>query len=83
MEDKQVKQPEEQQQIQGWKDVNITADMPLYAIVHFQNILNQRLCALEDVTIDPNSGKSFTQLYKEQAEAEAKAQAEQANKKEE
>ena len=35
---------------QGWKDVNIVPDMPLTAMVQFLNILNQRLCAVEDNT---------------------------------
>ena len=46
--------------------------MPLNAIVHFANILNQRLCALEDVTTLPN-GKTLTELYQEEAAAEKTA----------
>jgi hypothetical protein len=41
------------QQPQGWRSVTITPDMPLGAIVQFFNILNQRLCNLEDnVTVN-------------------------------
>ena len=75
----------EERQIQGWKDVQITLNMPLDAIVHFANILNQRLVAIEDVLkVD---GKTLTQIYAEQAEQEraemARRMAEQQAKKEE
>lgn len=68
------------QQPQGWKDVNITPDMPLAAIVHFLNILNQRLCNIEDnlvVTQPDGTQMSLTQIYAAQAEQEEKAQQEQ------
>ena len=42
------KQP---QQSQGWKDVVITPDMPLAALVQFLNVLNQRLCNIEETCI--------------------------------
>lgn len=66
---------------QGWKDVNIVPDMPLTAMVQFLNILNQRLCAVEDNTFikdDQGNMLSLTKLYAMQAEEEAKAMAEQA-----
>ena len=48
--EKNVNQSEEQteKKVQGWKDVVITPDMPLTAIVQFLNVLNQRLCTIED-----------------------------------
>lgn len=64
---------------QGWRDVQIVADMPLSALVNFLNVLNQRLCAIEDITTIPGEdGKpiSLTDLYALQAEAAMKAQAE-------
>ena len=64
---------------QGWRDVQIVPDMPLSALVNFLNVLNQRLCALEDiVTVPGEDGKaiSLTDLYALQAEAAMKAQAE-------
>ena len=67
------------QQPQGWRSVNITPDMPLGAIVHFANILNQRLCNLEDLTLvdGPNGEKiSITEAYALQAELEKQAQQE-------
>lgn len=70
------------QQPQGWKDVNIVPDMPLTAIVHFLNILNQRLCNVEDNLIinHPNGEvSSLTDLYRVQAEAEMAAAQEQQN----
>ena len=66
---------------QGWKDVNIVPDMPLTAMVQFLNILNQRLCSVEDNTFikdDQGNMISLTKLYAIQAEEEAKAQAERA-----
>lgn len=65
------------QQPQGWKDVNISPDMPLAAIVHFLNILNQRLCNIEDnlvVTQEDGTQMSLTQIYAAQAQAEMDAQ---------
>lgn len=59
---------------QGWKDVNIVPDMPLSALVQFLNILNQRLCAVEDNTFikdDEGNMLSLTKLYAMQAAEEA------------
>lgn len=68
------KQPEpEKQAPQGWKDVVITPDMPLAALVQFFNILNQRLCNVEDnlaIAQPDGSQVSLTQIYAAQAEAE-------------
>lgn len=64
-------------QPQGWKDVIITPDMPLAAIVQFLNILNQRLCTIEDsLQVEmPNGEKlTITEIYRLQAEEEAKQQ---------
>lgn len=60
------------QQPRGWADVVITPDRPLNDIVYFANVLNQRLCALEDVTTLPN-GKTLTKHYQEEAAAEKTA----------
>ena len=63
------KQEPEQNAPQGWKDVVITPDMPLAAIVHFLNILNQRLCNIEDhlvVTQEDGTQLSLTEIYKSQ-----------------
>ena len=64
---------------QGWKDVTITVAMPLDVLVNFLNVLNQRLCTLENiVTVQGPDGKmiSLTDLYAIQAEAEMKKEAE-------
>ena len=64
---------------QGWKDVNIVPDMPLTAMVQFLNILNQRLCSVEDNTFikdDQGNMISLTKLYAIQAEEEMRAQTE-------
>jgi len=73
---------EEMKTVQGWKDVNVTLDMPIGAFLSFINALNQRLAQIEDVTNVPYGNKmiSLTELYAIQA-AEAQRQAmERANK---
>ena len=67
---------EEMKTVQGWKDVNITLDMPIGAFLSFINALNQRLAQIEDVTQVPYGNKmiSLTELYAIQA-AEAQKQA--------
>ena len=80
--EKNVNQPQEQteKKVQGWKDVVITQDMPLTAIVQFLNVLNQRLCTIEDnLNIEMQNGEklSITEIYRIQAE-----QAEQEKNKE-
>lgn len=77
MENQNVNQTQEQKQPQGWKDVVITPDMPLAAIVQFFNVLNQRLCTIEDnLMVEMPTGEkiSITQAYALQAEAEMAAQ---------
>ena len=78
--EKNVNQPEEQteKKVQGWKDVVITPDMPLTAIVQFLNVLNQRLCTIEDnLSVEMQNGEklSITEIYRIQAEREMEAQA--------
>ena len=77
----------EEKQVQGWKDVQITPNMPLDVIVNFLNVLNQRLCAIENVvTVASPDGKmiSLTDLYAIQTaemQAQAAAEAETQEKK--
>ena len=74
MENQNVNQTQEQKQPQGWRDVVITPDMPLAAIVQFFNILNQRLCT--------NGEKlSISEVYRIQAEQEQQAQEKQTEEK--
>ena len=80
--EKNVSQPQEQteKKVQGWKDVVITPDMPLTAIVQFLNVLNQRLCTIEDnLNIEMQNGEklSITEIYRIQAE---QAEEEEKNK---
>ena len=80
MENQNVNQTQEQKQPQGWRDVVITQEMPLAAIVQFFNVLNQRLCTIEDSTfvVMANGEKlSITQIYALQAQQEEKAKQEQ------
>ena len=78
MENQNINQ-QEQRQLQGWKDVNITSDMPLAALVQFFNVLNQRLCTIEDnLKIEMPTGEqlSISDIYRIQAEEEQKQQQE-------
>lgn len=71
-----TQQEKEEQKLQGWKDVLITPDMPLTAIVQFLNILNQRLCTIEDnLSVEMPTGEklSITDIYKLQTEQEEQA----------
>lgn len=65
----------------SWRNVHITPEMPLDAIVGFLNVLNNRLCTIEDVITvnDPKTNQpiSLTQYYINQnneAQAEANKQ---------
>lgn len=88
--EKNVNQSQEQTEnkVQGWKDVVITPDMPLTAIVQFLNILNQRLCTIEDnLSIEMQNGEklSITEIYRiqaEQAEQEKNKEDKEKNKEE-
>jgi len=77
----------EEKKIQSWKDVQLTPDMPLTVLVNFLNVLNQRLAAVEDqVVVDFEGAKrTLSEVYaiqsEREAEAVAKQQAEQAEKK--
>ena len=71
------------QQPQGWKDVIITPEMPLAAIVHFLNILNQRLCTIEDnLMLEMENGEklSISELYRLQALEESNRANQEENK---
>ena len=79
----EVKQQQEQQPQpnvpQGWKDIFVHPDMSLSLILNFINGLNQRLAHIEDVILvdDPENKDNkvtFTELYKREAEAQAKKQ---------
>ena len=76
----------EEKKIQSWRDVQLTPDMPLSVLVNFLNVLNQRLASIEDQVVVDFEGakKTLTEVYQIQsereAEAMAKAQAEQQKK---
>lgn len=58
--------------------------MPLTAIVQFFNVLNQRLCTIEDnLKVEMPTGEqlSISEVYRIQAEQEQKAQEEQTEEK--
>lgn len=68
---------------EGWRTVQIDQELPLSAIVHFLNILNQRLCTIEDLISvkDDKDGNSYTltEIYHMQAMASAAAEAKEDN----
>ena len=69
-------QQQQQPQIQGWQDVQISPELPLSALIQFLNVLNQRLVAVENnTTVKNDDGKyvSLTDLYAQQAQAELEA----------
>ena len=77
MENQNINQEQTQNQPQGWRDVMITPDMPLSAIVQFLNVLNQRLCGIEDtvvVALPTGEEVSITKAYELQAEMERQEQ---------
>ena len=83
--EKNANQPQEQteKKVQGWKDVVITPDMPLTAIVQFLNVLNQRLCTIEDnLSVEMQNGEklSITEIYRIQAEQEKNKEDKEKNK---
>lgn len=62
----------------GWSTVNITPDMPLSMIIQFMNVLNQRLCFIEDnqkVQINEGQVVTITELMKMQEEEAKRAAA--------
>ena len=68
---------QEQEQTQGWGDVQINSKMSLDMLVNFLNVLNQRLVTIENfVTIPDQNGKmiSITDFYQQQAQAQEQAQ---------
>ena len=73
------KQEPEKNTPQGWRDVVITQEMPLAAIVQFFNVLNQRLCTIEDnLSVEMQNGEklSITEVYRIQAEQAEQAKGE-------
>ena len=63
----------EEKKIQGWKDVQLTPDMPVSVLVNFLNVLNQRLASIEDQVVVDFEGakKTLTEVYQIQSEREA------------
>ena len=76
----------EEKKIQGWKDVQLSPDMPVSVLVNFLNVLNQRLASIEDQVVVDFEGakKTLTEVYQIQSEREAaemaKKQAEEQKK---
>lgn len=67
----------EQQQPQGWADVHLHGGLSVNALIDFLNILNQRVCTIENIVSVPDAqGKhhSLTEIYREQEKAMQQAQ---------
>ena len=58
-----MEENKEQKQVKGWADVVITPDMPLSVIVNFLNVINERLCAIEDIIQIPFNNKMITPQF--------------------
>lgn len=66
MEEVKNEQNNEKQTI-SWSEAVLTPDLPLAALVDFLNVLNQRLCNVENIiTIEDKDGKhrSISEIYK-------------------
>ena len=64
----------------GWSDIVIDDNLPVKALIDFFNVLNQRLCTLENiVTLPDEKGEhhSITEIY---AKQEQLAQAQNTDK---
>lgn len=51
----------------SWSETVLTPDLPLIALVDFLNVLNQRLCNLENlIAIEDKDGqhRSISEIYK-------------------
>ena len=76
----------EEKKIQGWKDVQLSPDMPVSVLINFLNVLNQRLASIEDQVVVDFEGakKTLTEVYQIQSDREAaemaKKQAEEQKK---
>lgn len=71
---------EQEQKLQGWADVTVTEDLPLTVLVKFFNVLNQRLCTIENILTVPYGDKTvtLTEFYRIQTEKEESAKADAA-----
>ena len=57
---------------QGWKDVQLTPDMSVSMLINFLNVLNQRLCNLEDIieiTAEDGRKMTLTEYYNLQVQS--------------
>ena len=60
------------QKSQGWKDVQLTPDMSVSMLINFLNVLNQRLCNLEDIieiTAEDGRKMTLTEYYNLQVQS--------------
>lgn len=87
MEDNKQTQTQEQQMPKGWKDVMVGLDAPITALLQLVNVLNQRVCQLEDIVKTNYNGETMTvteyirirteEEQKKFMEEQAKAQAQE------
>ena len=65
-------QPKNKQELQGWKDVQLTPDMSVSMLINFLNVLNQRLANLEDIieiTAEDGRKMTLTEYYNLQVQS--------------
>ena len=66
-------------QIPGWRDININDNLPINALINLLSIINQRLATVEDNTFikqQDNRMLSLTEIYAIQTMQEQAAAAE-------
>lgn len=73
-----------EQKVEGWKDVIISPDLPMTALFQILNILNQRVAQIEDIVKINYEGQtiSLTEMIALEAEKEMKRQQELNQKQE-
>lgn len=70
-----------QQLEMSWRNAQISGELPLNALIQFLNILNERLCTVEDATLvtvdEQGTQMSLTEVYIAQAQADMQAEQEE------
>lgn len=79
---KQQQQPQ-QQEPQGWNDVQLNPGMPVAALIEFLNVLNSRLVNIEDNFVFKHEDRemTLTEFYAIEAKKQMKQAQEQAQAK--
>lgn len=65
---------------QSWAEVVINSNLSVSAVIDFLNVLNQRLCTLENIVSVPDENgehHSITELYKAQTQMQEQVEGSQ------